>query len=157
MDIEDIIPGWTDAHVTPEEIYISDGVMYRAPFVPTELLKKRERNDPMNSNDPAELEAAATRALALAAELRAIDAREPNGEEPTIFWVHRYNEDGPEYTHVAFKADNGRWYKSGRDADTTRGFSWRELNALPTSTRLREGDFYIVAEWTHADLVGGDE
>ncbi len=112
---------------------------------------------------PEELEAAAIRAYAQAAELRRFDELEPQGDEPTISWDWVPNDqpggpatnyDRKAYTFVAFKADNGHWYKTGgcRDTRSHRGYTWRELGVMPECEALRNGDFLVVAEWEHRSV-----
>ena len=142
-----------------DHIHIGSG-MVRAidmPFVPTELRKNIERNDPMNSDSPEALEAAAAHAMARAAELRALDAREPSGEEPTISWQHPGRYEDVMLTYVAFKAGNGRWYETAHERhESVRrgGKTWRELTAQPHAEALKSGTFHIVTEWS---AIGGDE
>lgn len=107
--------------------------------------------DPMYSENPEDLEAAAAHAMARAAELRAIDEREPDGEEPTISWTHPGElEPDTLLTYVAFKANNGRWYETAHKSVPRGGKTWRELVAQPHARALREGTFLIVGEWVQA-------
>lgn len=108
----------------------------------------------MNSDSPEALEAAAAHAMARAAELRAIDDREPTGEEATISWEWTPEYEGARtYTFVAFRSDNGTWYATGQNM-CRDGMKWREMANHKMGGALRNGTFHIVTEWSQ---VGGDE
>jgi hypothetical protein len=103
----------------------------------------------LGSNATADqLEKAALNLAAQAQAIREFDATEPQGDEPTISfrhsYPHSYNADGSvkEYTFVAVKAGDDKWYLTGR---ATRGYSWRELGAEYRA--VAEGRFWVATGW----------
>lgn len=110
-----------------------------------------------NDTNPDDLEAAATHALAEAARLRALDALEPDGDEPTISWTWEPDyENATPYTYVAFKANNGRWYTTGAGRNYLCGISWRELVTNSHSENVRNGNFHVVTEWEYQGTGDGE-
>lgn len=123
------------------------------PAVFTQQVNELKGTD-MNSDSPEALEAAAAHAMARAAELRAIDDREPTGEEATISWEWTPEYEGARtYTFVAFRSDNGTWYATGQNM-CRDGMKWRDMANHKMGGALRNGAFHIVTEWSQ---VGGDE
>ncbi len=131
----------------PEHVFTGDNAA-------THTVIQFGEDSKMNVNahtKPEDLEAAAAHAMAEAAAIRAYDALEPQGDEPTISWTWRNEAADKTYSYVAFKAngDGGtdRWYVTG--ARSCRdGYSWRELGAEHFAKALREGTFLIATEWT---------
>lgn len=152
-----------------DHIHVGPSQMFHAPLgselqnmVKTKLLAAAYGGiDPIKSEGeskmyerPEDLEAAAAHAMARAAELRAIDDREPTGEEATVSWTWADEYEGAKtYTFVAFRSDEGVWYATGHRI-CRDGVKWRELALGKFGKALREGTFHIVTEWS---AVGGDE
>jgi hypothetical protein len=132
--------------VQANHIHIGPGTFFHAPKPNTsESVNMYER--------PEDLEAAAAHAMARAAELRALDDREPTGDEATISWTWADEYEGAKtYTFVAFRSDEGLWYATGNRI-CRDGVKWRELALGKFGKALREGRFFLVTEWSQI----GDE
>lgn len=109
-------------------------------------IKNTEDTMIMNVN-PEDLEASAAHAMARAAEIRAIDALEPTGEQPVISWEWTPDSDtGVVYSYIALKANDGCWYPTG--GTIAKRLTWRNLCEQPKAKALREGNFLICTEWS---------
>jgi hypothetical protein len=139
--------------VQANHIHVGPGVLYHAPLpLGTEEYKRNQEKAKMYER-PEDLEAAAAHAMARAAELRALDDREPTGEEATISWTWADEYEGAKtYTFVAFRSDEGLWYATGNRI-CRDGVKWRELALGKFGKALREGRFFLVTEWSQI----GDE
>jgi len=100
--------------------------------------------DMLTGQDPDNIEATAVRLMAEANAIREFDAREPDGEEPTISWTS--SPDGErQYTYVAFKTGAGLWYTT--DTRSGGGMTWRELGSKRIAEALRTGTFLVATAW----------
>ena len=85
----------------------------------------------------------------LLAQQRDAEALEPQGEEPTIAFKHRFLHGGDAYTFVAFRADNHYWFTTDRQGSR---YTWKQLREKFPA--VAAGDFWVVTEWTHRkDIV----
>lgn len=113
----------------------------------TNPLRKAEQmiSDPNATAD--ELEQAALNLAAQAAAIRKFDATEPQGDEPTISFTHKFAHSDKVYTFVAFKCNReggtDKWHLSGEQRYSA--LTWREMGARFDA--IAKGDFLVAAKW----------
>lgn len=98
---------------------------------------------------PDQLDEAALNLAVKAQAIREFDALEPQGDEPTISFTHKYHPtDEKEYTFVAFKANgensSTRWHVTGARSNH-HGYTWRELGAK--FPNVAAGRFHVATGW----------
>lgn len=120
---------------------------YNYPTQADNLRTKQQQH----TNTADQLEEAALTLAARAAAVRKFDATEPQGEEPTISFTHKFPHSERAYTFVAFKCNGeggtDKWHLSGEQRYIV-ALTWRELGARFPA--IAKGDFLVVAKWVKA-------